>query len=306
MSAIEFKNVSKIFNKKNTVLNNISFVIENGEFHGFIGANGAGKTTTIRTLLGFYPDFKGEITINETSNKDASVKSIIGYIPEAATFPKSLNIFDFLVDMALLYGIEKKEAKQKVSQILMNVGVEENLWKRYGNNLSSGQQKRVMLAQALLNDPQILILDEPAANLDPAAREDLYKKLKELNQKNKITIFISSHILRELEMYIDSVTVLDKGEIKFSGTFDSIKQNNYFGFKIVSKKITDLEQKLELLKKSLDFQYQKADKNTILIRAEKNVFNLIASDLFHNGMDIDYCGINEVTLSELYFSVKSE
>ena len=211
---IEVKNFKKKFGRFVST-DNVSFNLNKGTIHGFIGPNGAGKTTTIKTLIGAYKATSGELLINGHKAGSIKANAVIGYIPERASFPKYMSTIDYLITMARLSGLKKKDAKSKSIKILKGLGLYEQR-KRKPFSFSSGMQKKILLAQALITDPEILILDEPAANLDPTARKELFDSLVDLRNQGK-TILISSHILQELERIIDEVTFIYSGEILFSG-----------------------------------------------------------------------------------------
>lgn len=204
--------------KKFTAVKDASFKVGHGVIHGFIGPNGSGKTTCIKALIGAYLPTSGEIKINGLHAGSEKANKLIGYIPERASFPKYLNTLEYLTAMGELSGISPKDSKAKSSAILKMLGLEMHA-KRNPTYFSSGMQKKILLAQSLLTDPSILILDEPAANLDPTARKELFDQLIELRNEGK-TILISSHILSELERIVDEVTFVYYGEIIFSGTTD--------------------------------------------------------------------------------------
>lgn len=196
-------------------VSNLSFDIRKGEFHAFVGANGAGKTTTMKALVGAYAKWKGEIIINGISNQKAQAKKMVGYVPEKAVFPKSFTSIQYLVSMAKMAGLSSQEAKKFANNKLKEMGMEK-LANKKPYNFSSGQKKKILLAQALCTNPDILILDEPAANLDPSARMELFNLLKDLQKQGK-SIFISSHILAEIGKYADVATILDGGKIVYHG-----------------------------------------------------------------------------------------
>lgn len=206
--------------RTNPAINNISFNIYPGQFHAFIGANGAGKTTTIKSIISAYSNkkYKGEIKINGCLNFTADGKSVLGYIPEEAKFPKKMSTKNYLISMACLSGLSNKDAKQKVNTILTNLGLTE-LENKCPDSFSSGQKKKILLAQALIHDPKVLIMDEPAANLDPLARDELFENLINLQKEGK-AIFLSSHILDEIGKYATYVTILDGGSIVYDGSID--------------------------------------------------------------------------------------
>lgn len=218
---VEIKNVTKKYKGRSSpAINQISFKIYPGHFHVFIGANGAGKTTTIKSIIGAYSKYKmdGEILIKGLSNQKIESKKHIGYVPEAALFPKKMTTMDYLVSMASLSGYSYKDSKILAKELLNKINMT-SFAKKRPNTFSSGQKKKILLAQALIHNPEILIMDEPAANLDPIARNELFEVLIKLQQEGK-AIFISSHILDEIGKYATYATILDGGKIVFDGIID--------------------------------------------------------------------------------------
>ncbi|QNM93828.1 ABC transporter ATP-binding protein [Mycoplasma sp. Pen4] len=217
MNILEVKNLEKIYRdkKQERGIFNLNFEVKKGSFHAFIGENGAGKTTTIKSIISAYSNYDGSIIINGIDNKNPLAKAKLGYVPEYANFAKELTTYQYLYNLALLNGLSKKEAKAKIEQLLEKFDITD-LKNSHPYSFSSGQKKKVLLIQALVNEPELLILDEPAANLDPTARYQLFQILKELN-KQGTTIFISSHVLSEIDQYVDSFTLIHKGKIIASG-----------------------------------------------------------------------------------------
>ncbi|MCU4706623.1 ABC transporter ATP-binding protein [Mycoplasma sp. CSL7503-lung] len=213
---LEVNNLKKIFSKSNRGIDEISFSVNSGSFHAFIGENGAGKTTTIKTIIGAYTNYQGDVLINNIDIKNAEAREILGYVPEVAIFPKELTVYNYLYNLSILSNIKKEVAKERIYHYLKLFNIE-NLINEKPYNFSSGQKKKVLLIQALLHNPKLLILDEPAANLDPTARFELFSLLKNINKNEKITILISSHVLAEIDKYVDSVTLIHNGQILYSG-----------------------------------------------------------------------------------------
>jgi len=211
------ENLYKKYPKKPApAINNITFNVYPGQFHAFIGANGAGKTTSIKSIIGAYAKWNGTVLINGYKNTSIEAKKFLGYIPENARFPTRMSCYSYLVWMAKLSGFKRVEAKRFATQRLNELGMW-NLRKKSPNSFSSGQKKKILLAQALINNPHILVMDEPAANLDPKARIELFDTLGKLQKEGK-AIFISSHVLSELDKYANAATILDGGKIVFTGT----------------------------------------------------------------------------------------
>jgi ABC-2 type transport system ATP-binding protein len=206
--------------KKFLATKDVSFKVGKGVIHGFIGPNGSGKTTTIKALIGAYTSKKGTILINGNIAGSEKANQFIGYIPERASFPKHLNCLQYLVTMGELSGLKRVDSRRRAREILEELDMSKHA-KRKPTSFSSGMQKKILLAQSLLTDPDILILDEPAANLDPTARKDLFDQLIKIRNMGK-TILISSHILAELERLIDEVTFLYYGQVIYTGKVENI------------------------------------------------------------------------------------
>lgn len=206
-------------------LNHLNFKVMKGEFHAFIGGNGAGKTTTIKSLVGAYKKFDGDVFINGINNRLPKSKNFLGYIPEVARFPVGMSTLSYLVSMCQMSGLKHNEAVKYSTQKIEELNMKKFI-KKSPNTFSSGQKKKILMAQALVHDPQLLIMDEPAANLDPVSRLEFFNSLKKLQEQGK-AIFISSHILSELDKYADSCTVLDGGKIVFTGKVSEESKHTY-------------------------------------------------------------------------------
>ena len=241
--AIEFKNFTKKYKgRPEPAVKDVSFVVESGSFHGLIGANGSGKTTSIKSLIRAFVNYDGEILIDGISNSKSKAKELIGYIPEKADFPSGLSAKSYLFHMARLSDFSYKDAKKAANDLLDKFGMT-NMAKKRPSSFSSGQKKKILLAQALIHNPKILIMDEPAANLDPVARREFFETLSKLN-KEGITIFITSHILAELDEYIESATILDNGSVAFTGPLKEMKKTSNLVIELSTKQEVSEVEKL--------------------------------------------------------------
>lgn len=210
---VEIIDLSKKYKRKGKyVVNKVNFIIKKGQFHALIGANGAGKTTILNSIIGAV-NFKGEILIDGKSNHWSESKNKLGMVPAHNIFSPSIKVKRALDIYASIYKA-RKERTELIDKLCEKFNLTELKNKKI-KELSSGQRRNVILAVSFAKTPDLLILDEPAANLDPSARRMLYRNLKKLNEEGT-TILITSHILSELEMYADSVTIIDGGEVKFS------------------------------------------------------------------------------------------
>jgi len=208
---------------KNLVaLKDVTFTVASQSIHGFVGPNGAGKTTCLKvlaTLLKPWPNTVHVFDYDVVSDYKR-VRHKIGFMPDTLSMYRQMTVFEYLDFFGAAYGLDLAERNQTIHDVLALTDMEgrrDSLIK----NLSRGMQQRVSLARTLVHDPELLLLDEPAAGLDPRARIELMEILKELRRLGK-TIFISSHILAELATLCDSVTIIDRGTIKYSGTMDAL------------------------------------------------------------------------------------
>lgn len=220
--AIIVNNLSIWYKNNQPIFNNVSFNVAKAELHGFIGPNGIGKTSTIKTLIGANKGYSGSIVVNDIPLEEGVEKLNIGYIPEKPNFVRGVNVYRYLISMCGLAGLNKEEAIEYVDRELTKYGLQQHKWLS-PFSLSSGQMKKIMLIEALATQPSLLILDEPAANLDPSSRQELLELLKELTTKG-VTVFITSHILDEIEKFATSITILSNTGIAFSGSMADLKK----------------------------------------------------------------------------------
>ncbi|MFX1328858.1 MAG: ATP-binding cassette domain-containing protein [Promethearchaeota archaeon] len=215
--------LTKIYGKGKQALEAVSEIdlrVKPG-IHGFLGPNGAGKTTTINMLVGAISITKGTAKIREKKAGSVAAKQLIGFLPQDPVFYEDMTGEDYLIYMGQLGGLQKQEAKRKAQELLdffdlftfRNKEIE---------TYSGGMKQKIGIAAALIHDPKILILDEPTANLDPLGRADVIQKIKSLS--DKISVFVSSHILSEIEQMCDDVTMIDLGKIIISDTIRNIKK----------------------------------------------------------------------------------
>jgi len=196
---------------------NISFSVNKGEVVGFLGPNGAGKSTTMRILCGYLPADAGEVRVAgfDVFGDSVKARSRIGYMPENVPLYPEMRVYEYLSYRAALKGVRARQTEEKVEDALLLCGLSGVRRKLIGT-LSKGYRQRVGLADALINEPDILILDEPTIGLDPGQIREVRELIRGLATRH--TILISSHILSEVEMTCSRVLILDKGRIVASGT----------------------------------------------------------------------------------------
>lgn len=222
-NAIELQHVVKTFGAKCAV-NGVSFSIPEGAVFGLIGPNGAGKTTLFSILAGYLEPTEGTATVLGVAPTDvASLKGRLGVLPQDALLPAHEPVGSFLVYLARMQGISRTEAEPAVRKALQTVGGLE-WWKLPCKSLSHGMAKRVGIAQALLGEPRVVLLDEPTAGLDPKVAWSVRQVIKSLT--GKCTVVVSSHNLQELEEVCDRAAILDHGKLVALGTMAELTANN--------------------------------------------------------------------------------
>lgn len=202
---------------------------------GLVGANGAGKTTMLRLMLGLLHPVNGRMDVlgHDPQTEPLEVRARIGYMPEGDCLPKDQTAADFVSYSAQLAGIPKQEAKRRASETLFLVGLEEERF-RFLGDFSTGMQQRVKLAQAIVHDPDLLLLDEPASGLDPEGRVQMLKLIRRLGDFD-INVIISSHVLTDIEQTCDWVVMLDAGRLLRSGPLQGFERKGTVLVEVVER-----------------------------------------------------------------------
>ncbi len=217
--AVEINNITKLFGKQKA-LDNVSFTAEKGELVGFLGPNGAGKSTLMKIITGFLPADSGSILINnqKVSMDNTEIRRNIGYLPEHNPLYTDLYVKEYLEITAGFYQLQNK--KQRVAEMveLTRLGDEQHKKIRA---LSKGYRQRVGLAQALIHDPSVLILDEPTTGLDPNQLEEIRRLIRDTSKEK--TVILSSHIMQEVEAVCNRIIIINKGKIVADGGIAEIK-----------------------------------------------------------------------------------
>jgi ABC-2 type transport system ATP-binding protein len=217
--SISVQEVTKVFGKQKA-LDNVSFEVKSGEIVGFLGPNGAGKSTMMKIITGFIPASSGKVFVNEleTGNDNNDVRKIIGYLPENNPLYPEMYVREYLGFVASVYksGIP---VKNQVDNIIEVTGLAPEQKKKIGS-LSKGYRQRVGLAQALIHDPSVLILDEATTGLDPNQIVEIRNLIKEAGKEK--TVMLSTHIMQEVEAICDRVIIIDKGKIVANETKSNI------------------------------------------------------------------------------------
>ncbi|MGD1894627.1 MAG: ATP-binding cassette domain-containing protein [Cyclobacteriaceae bacterium] len=244
---IQIENHSKWYGPQKAV-DDISCSVKTGEILGFLGPNGAGKTTTMKMITNYIAIGEGDIKVGGTSvkNDPEFIKSHIGYLPENNPLYLDMPVIDYLEFCALLQGVTKAQVDERIREMVRVCGLDAEKHKKIGE-LSKGYRQRVGLAQAMIHDPEILILDEPTTGLDPNQIVEIRKLIRDLGQAK--TVILSTHILPEVAATCDRILIINKGKIVADGTATTLRKQAQ-GQEVVKVKIEDTtsSEALEALK----------------------------------------------------------
>jgi len=218
--AIETHNLRKVFNRDKVAVADLSLTVERGEVFGFLGPNGAGKTTSVKMLLGLLSPTSGNGSLLNAPLNDVSTRSKVGFLPEHFRFHDWLSANEFLTLHADLYQVSRTITQKRVPELLDRVALAPHADKKLGA-FSKGMLQRVGLAQALLNEPELVFLDEPTSGLDPVGRRLVRDIIKDLRGQGT-TIFLNSHFLSEVEVTCDRVAFIKNGEIVRTARMDAL------------------------------------------------------------------------------------
>lgn len=218
---LEIRDLRKSFGKFHA-LDGLDLKIPQGALYGFVGPNGAGKTTTIKIMTGLLAPDGGRVFIGGTEVTGGldGLKMKIGYVPDFFGVYDNLKVSEYMEFFASCYGIDGLKARTRYMTLLEQVGLDDKV-DFYVDSLSRGMKQRLCLARALIHDPLLLVLDEPASGLDPRTRFEFKEILKELKEQGK-TIFISSHVLSELSEMCTDIGIIDQGKLVLSGSMEEI------------------------------------------------------------------------------------
>ncbi len=263
---LKLVNVSKKIGKK-TIIDDLSLEIEKGQVYGFLGPNGAGKTTTIKMITGLISIDKGSISID---GHDV-VKDFEKAIKHVGAIVENPNLYEYMsgLDNLKLFARLHKVSKERIDEVVKQVGLEERI-KDKVKKYSLGMKQRLALAVTLLHLPKIVILDEPTNGLDPKGVKELRETLKSLAHDKGITVFVSSHMLSEVELMCDKVAIIDKGKlIKIESLTKSIEEEEIPSYIV---EVDNANRVQEILKDKYEITIED---NTVIVKNERSTKNLL-------------------------------
>jgi ABC-2 type transport system ATP-binding protein len=281
--SILVENLTKKYGSQRAV-DNITFEVKTGEIVGFLGPNGAGKTTTMKIITCFMAPTDGDVKVNGLSihNNQDDIKKKIGYLPESNPLYNEMPVLEYLEYAAKLNGVPASKVQERIIEMVRLTGLNSEKHKNIGE-LSKGFKQRVGLAQAMIHDPEILILDEPTTGLDPNQIVEIRKLIRELGREK--TVILSTHILPEVEAVADRILIINQGKIVADGTAANLRKQAQ-GVEVLRVQISEAENsntvfnELKNLETVAMIDPVPEEENTFLINSKenvsskKNIFNL--------------------------------
>ncbi len=308
---VKIRGVSKSFGPK-LVLNDVSLDINEGEIFGVIGTSGAGKTTLLESLVGFYPINKGEFSFKKengtvfsyaTLKQDPDIKKSIGFSAQEPSFYDKLTVKENLEYFATLYNLPDQAIAQRTKKILELVELtgEENT---LAGELSGGMKKRLDIACSIINDPKILILDEPTADLDPVLRRHIWSLIKKINSLGK-TIVISSHFLEEMDELCNRIGIIYDHTVAHVGTIDDLRQNYSYDKEVIISLASQNYKKIASLLGALPITkiIQKGNRMVIYTKETERVLKTLLTVVDREKERILDLQVQQPSLDEVFASI---
>lgn len=300
---IKTENLTKVYNG-NKAVDSLNLEIAEGDIFGFLGPNGAGKSTTILMLVGMIEPTEGKCFINEieVARNPLKVKEIIGYLPEDVGFYANMTAEQNLDYFARFYKMDASERKKRIEELLELVQLD-GVSQKVGG-YSRGMTQRLGLAQALLNDPKVLFLDEPTANLDPEGVFQYRELIKQLSDEGK-TIFVSSHILSEVSKVCKTIGIISKGKLIARGTLEELKKElgRVRGTENQRVFIETVEPLPEITHEDIISAEYSETRRKVIIESKSDIRDYISSRLFEKRVRIKEMRMEEPTLEDVFMSV---
>ncbi|MEM3402995.1 MAG: ABC transporter ATP-binding protein [Nitrososphaeria archaeon] len=288
-----------------TAVSKLNLKVEKNTIHGFLGPNGAGKTTTIKVLVGLLKPDEGTFKVlgQEVHGDMPDVRLRMGYMPELPKFPKHLRGWELLDIYGRMYGMTKQERVEQIPKLLDMVGLK-GREKDFVGKYSKGMQQRLGIAQALLNEPELVILDEPSLGLDPVGMVEVRELIKEIAKEGR-TVFLSSHLLFEVEQICSHVAIINRGELLISDSIQNVS-NKLSKPSTMQVEVAKPSNKVVEAVKKLSFVSevtQDGNKLIIELKTHDDVRAQISQEITKAGEVIVSMSLKEQTLEEVFMQL---
>ncbi|RLB08582.1 MAG: ABC transporter ATP-binding protein [Deltaproteobacteria bacterium] len=307
---IEVKGLTKYFDSFRAI-EDLNFTIEKGEIVGFIGPNGSGKTTTMRILTCFMPPTKGSAKVAgyDVVKDSLKVRNHIGYMPEGAPLYSNLPVSTYLEFVAEVKGMKDPVKKKRIAEVMDICGIS-HVANRFIEHLSKGYRQRVCLAQTILNDPEVLILDEPTIGLDPKQVVEVRNLIKQLAGQR--TVMLSSHILTEVSMICDRVIIINKGRLIAQDSISELSKKAQKQAQVILKVRKAKKDEIDMLLKEFGVKIENCEKDSeeqvwkYILSSEKEIRSELTKKIIQKGWELLEISVKSPTLEEIYLRLITE
>jgi len=298
-TALLIKTLKKTYNNKVEALKGINLEVKKGDFFALLGPNGAGKTTAINIIINLVNKTAGKVYVfgKDIDTELEEAKMFIGVVPQEFNFSIFEKVFDIVVQQAGYYGVDKKTASIRAEKYLKQLG----LWEKRNSKsqtLSGGQKRRLMIARALVHEPQLLILDEPTANVDIGIRRSMWKFINDLNTEGR-TIILTTHYLEEAENLCRNIAIIDEGKIIVNTTMKNLLNK-------MDKEafILDVKEPIKIIPKIKNYKLILIDETTLDVEFSKgHNLNTLFNNLQKNNIEIISMRRRTARLEELFMQL---
>ncbi|HEM49233.1 MAG TPA: ATP-binding cassette domain-containing protein [Caldithrix sp.] len=306
---IDVEGLTRYYGEKRAI-SDVSFHVKEGEILGMLGPNAAGKTTTMRILTCFMPPTSGKATIGgyDIFEHSMDVRRITGYLPENPPLYTDMSVTDYLDFVAKLKGIDKTKRKTEVDSVVEKAALGD-VQTRIIGKLSKGYKQRVGLAQSLLNNPKIVILDEPTVGLDPKQIIEIRELIK--NLRGEHTVILSSHILPEIEQTCERVVIINDGRVVAEDTPENLMLRLKGGERTqlqIEGKETDVKKALNSIKEIKSFETTADDKGivNVVVESEKDIRKMLAKNIVGEGLGLLELSTDRFTLEDIFLHLTTK
>ncbi|WP_026884690.1 ABC transporter ATP-binding protein [Clostridium akagii] len=302
---LELMNITKKYGDF-TAVNNLSLNIDDGEVFGLLGPNGAGKSTIVSMISTVISPTSGEIKVDNKLLREEpiQIKKVMGIVPQDIALYDTLSAKDNLEFFGCLYGLKGKKLKERVSEILKIIELEDRKNQTVGE-FSGGMKRRVNIGVALMNNPKLLILDEPTVGIDPQSRNHILETVKKLNKERGMTVIYTSHYMEEVEYLCKRVAIVDHGKLIALGTKEELKKNSQSKDKLTVTYTKASKEALEKVKNVAGTEKVRISNNQISLlvdQRKRNIINVV-EDIRNLGINLSSFKYEEVNLESIFLQI---
>lgn len=284
--------------KKKVILNGVTFSVKTGTIHALVGPSGSGKSAVVKNVVDTYysHDKHSKIYIDGISSHDAAAKARIAYMPDYVTFPDHLTLGDYLETMGRLSGLSKDAAERSANELLELMQLQQQKF-THPSHLPVGLRKKIVLAQALLSDPHVIVLDDPAEGIDPQAVPLLFNVLRELTTMG-ITVLFTTRDVSSVEQWIDTVTVLNQGTVAYTGDIATLKKVMDDDVKTLRIYTAQMDEVIKLAEKSKNVKFKQEEDHLLVSALSNDDLNNLMAKIQKAKIVVDKAEFDSVTMQQ--------